>query len=615
MTLKGRLGTDYATDDTVAASTTPDSNWTTVKGVNTNQTISLSTAVFTGNTMTVKAGALRVSTSPTPIAQTVVAGINGYNFANFTLDATASGEDVRLNSVQVEFNFGTANSNDDLTSCQIFDGATALNTGTNVVNGANADTTADDKTFTFDTSLTIPKGTVKTLALKCNIAKGGSGTTYTLEIPGDADDMIPTGVTSGSTITETYDDTTGQAITLATGGSLAIALDSQSPSIALANANTTGVTLSAYRFTATNEAVKVTQIGLMLGGTASNTPQDVTKVTLWDGSTLLGEAIFTSDTATATFATGFTVPKDSDKVLTIKGDIATIGVSDPARPGHLIRVEIDPNAADASGDATRGIGQDSGNTIYSTGSPAASAGVRIFKAVPILAKVALSSTKLTNTTLPLYRFSVTAPSTGSVGLYKFTYNISTSTGGALTYSITSLQVRGYLDSAFSQTAYSNGGLLNSGSVGDAGGVTNDGTNLYSVRFDPTTAGTVEAIQVPAGTTRYFELIGTVANMGATTTYTANVRLEGDAAYTAGACTSCDTPGDTYTGAPLAATTGGMNYTFATTAANVDADATHDDFIWAGNATTTSGIATYDFMNGFQIPGLPPTNTTAEALSS
>jgi hypothetical protein len=610
-TLKGKLGTDFANDNTIAASTTPNSDWTTVKGQNTNQTVTLSSATFTSNTMTVKSGALRVATSPTPIAQTIVAGVNGFNFANFSLDATASGEDIRLNSIQVEYNFGQASSNDDLTNCQLFDGATPLNTGSNVVNPLNADTTADDKTFTFDSSLVIPKGTVKSLALKCNTTATTTTTAstynWTIEIPGDTDDMIPTGVTSGSTITETYDDTSGQAITLTNGGSLTIALDASSPAIKLANANTSDVILSAYRFTANNEPVKVQQLGLTLAGTSSNTPQDLTKVTFWDGSTKVGEAIFSTDTATATLTADFTVPKDSDKTLTIKGDIAAIGTSLPARPGHLVRVEIDAAAGDTSGDATRGIGLSSGSTVYSSGTPSSSNGVRIVKAVPTLAKLSLPSTKLVNATIPLYRFSVTAPSHGGVGLYKFSYTISTSTQGVTTFAITGLQVRGYSDASFATAAYDNNGLLNSSSMvaGAQGGAT-----TYDFYFDPVSqGGTAEAIQVPAGQTRYFELVGTVANMSATSS-SVSVNLLGDAAYTAGTNNQNDDSADNFTGSSAG------NYAFATTAANVDTDTsgTGEDFIWSDNATTTSGVATYDWFNGFQVPGLPSNNMTSEVLT-
>jgi hypothetical protein len=608
--LKGKLGTDYATNDTIAASTTPNSDWTNVKGVQTNKSIPLSFATFTGSTMTVKKGTLKVSTLPTPIEQTIVAGTQGFNFANFSFDATASGEDVRLNSIQVEYNFGQPNSNDDLTNCQLWDGTTALNIGTNVVNGSNFDITADDKTFTLDQSLIIPKGTIKTLALKCNTAATTtqlvSNYHWTLEIPGDADDMIPTGVTSGSTITETYIDTTGQKITLTNGGTLAVSLDtSSSPAIFIASGNSTGNTVSAYRLMSMAEDIRLTQVGLMLASTASNTPEDLTKVSLWNGPTKLTEIVFTGDTATATIPNipEAVISKGVDLVLTIKADIAAIGTSDPARPGHHVRVEIDPNAGDSLGDATQGIGLSSGLTIHATGIPSSSAGARIMKVVPTLTKLSLPSTTLVNLTIPLYRFSVTAPSSGNVGLYKFTYLVATSTSGTPMFSIKNLKVYGYSNSAFSVPAYANDGFLNSATTN---GVVNTPNGMFEVKFDPVAqSGTPEAIQVPAGTTRYFELIGTVANMSATSS-SVMVNLQGDPVWTMGTNTSGDNA-DNFVGAKAG------NYAFTTTAVNVDFG-THDDFIWSDNATTTSGVGTYDWVNGTFLPGLPSTSMTSEILT-
>ena len=160
----------------------------------------------------------------------------------------------------------------------------------------------------------------------------------------------------------------------------------------------------------------------------------------------------------------------------------------------------------------------------------------------------------------LYRFSVAAPSARPVGLYKFSFKVATSTSGVTTFAVTSLWVYGYSDSAFSQAAYANSGLLNSTTMG----VTGAGSDIYEIYFDPNgQAGTKEAVSVPTGGTRYFKLIGTVANMSATSS-SVTVDLEGDGAYMSGTNTSSDTA-DNFSG-----TSAGI-YAFATTAANVDAD--------------------------------------------
>lgn len=626
--LRGKAGTDYASNDTIAASTTPNSDWTTVKGVNTNQTITLSSATFTGSTMTVKAGTLRVSTSPTPIAQTIVAGASQFNFANFTFDTTASGEDIRLNSVQVEFNFGEAASNDDLTNCQLWDtkgtSATtddvALNTGTNAVNGGNSDATAVDTTFNFDKSWIMPKATIQTLALKCNTSATTTTTiadyNWTMEIPGDADDMVPTGATSGSTVTETYDDTTGQAITLTNAGSLAVAKGSLTSNATstwnLASAGTTNNLINDLVFRATNEDIRVDQVGVKLSGTSSNTPQDLAKITLWDGSTKIGETVLTSDYATVTLA-GFTVPKDNEKTVTVKVDIAQIGTSEAARPGHHIMVDYAPGSADSAGNTTRGVGMFSGSALYAT--PAQSSGtwtdsaggLVIFKSVPTVTKHTVTSNKIVDGTRQLYRFKISAPSTGNgAGLYQFVYKISTTTQGRTDYIINNMQVVGYNDDC-TTAAYDNSGRLNSSTMGvtavDSARDGNAATpKMYRFRFDPVAQdGTAAAIQVPAGQTRCFELKGTVNNSSATSS-TLTVQLMGDLLHQP---ISFDT-GDTWTA---------FNYAFATSAAQVASSslnvcgwdcnltangAATSSFVWSGNSTTTSRVGHNDWTNGFRL---------------
>lgn len=606
-TLKGKLHTDFANNDTLSASTTPSSDWTTVKGQVTNTTISPtpSTAI-TATTMTVKAAALEISTSPTPVAQTIIAGTKGFTFAKYTLDATASGEDLRVTQMQPELeDMGQANSADDLTSCQLWDGGTALNTGGNIVNPTNAQADGQDYTVNFDLGLIVPRGTIKTLEWKCDTVATTTTTlsnyTFQWEIQGAAANAVITGITSGQDVTETYNDTSGQVITLSNAGTLSVALDAGNPPLKVAQSGSVDNTMALLRFTANNENINVTQIALNLSQTSSNTPQDLAKVTLWDGITKVGETVMTGDYATVTLS-GFVVPKDSDKVLTIKGDLATIGTSEAARPGHRVVIDYDGPAGDSAGNATRGVGLSSGSTIYATPrTDTASNGVLMWKAVPTLAKLALPSTKLVNATIPLYRFSVSAPAgTNGVGLYKFTFTVSTSTQGVTTFAITSLQVRGYSDSAFSTAAYDNNGLLNSTTQGTV----NEGTNLYGIYFDPTTQDGVDAaIQVPAGATRYFELIGTVANLSATSS-SATVQLEGDA----GVAVNLDNS-DNWVG------TNAGTYGFATTAAQVDGIfGNDDDFIWSGNSTTTVGVAHYDWTNGYRLPGLPGTNMTSEVLS-
>ncbi|MEK7063188.1 MAG: peptidoglycan-binding domain-containing protein, partial [Patescibacteria group bacterium] len=132
-TIRGKVPSTATNGAVVTATTVPSSGWTTVRGETTGNTISLSSnGSFAMNAMTVKAGALSVGRAASPASKTVVAGGSMVHFLNFQYDATQSGEDIRFSSVPSTLAFSNAAT--DLTSCQLFDGATALNTGSNVVN-------------------------------------------------------------------------------------------------------------------------------------------------------------------------------------------------------------------------------------------------------------------------------------------------------------------------------------------------------------------------------------------------------------------------------------------------------------------------------------------------
>ena len=169
--LKGQLTSAFEANDTIVASTTPSTsasasnNWTSVKGTVTGNTIFPTPySAVSGSTMTIKSATVTISTSASPAAQTIVAGAQGFLFANYQFDGTSSGEDVKFNTLSLDYNYGGTDTY--LTGCQLWDGATALNTGSNVVNGSTV-VTPQPKTFTLDQPLTITKGTVKTVTLKC----------------------------------------------------------------------------------------------------------------------------------------------------------------------------------------------------------------------------------------------------------------------------------------------------------------------------------------------------------------------------------------------------------------------------------------------------------------
>jgi len=584
--LKGKLGTDFTTDQTISASTTPTADWTNRTGQQTGTSITPSAGTFQGNTMTVKTATNTVSVGSDPVAQNVVAGINQFVVAKFIFDGTASGEDVRYTSMSFQFN-GTAFP----TGCTLWDGTTALNSGTNRV----SPTTVGDKTFTLDSNLVVAKGVTKTVSMACDIPAGISGNMH-WDLPTTGSLIAGTGLVSGQTVNASYTvSALGPTMTLATAGTLTVTLDASSPTYTVVAANSTDVTLGLLRFHAANEAISLQKLALQLTSpAASSSPADLVKYTLWDGSTKVGEGVFAGSNrnATTTLSASFIIPKDGDKVMTVKGDLNAIGTSLPGTQGNLLRVDYDGH--DSLG--TQGSGQSSGSNIVQGSADTAVNGVRIFKSFPVVAKVAVPTNTLNNGTMSILRFKVTADSHGDLGLYKFTFRMATTTAA-----ITSVIVYGYSDSAYSTAAYANSGRLNSTAILATGNATwvSSATDL-DITFDPIgQAATPEAIQVPAGTTRYFDVTGTVT--GAVTGASVSTQLQGDAGY----------PSLPKNNSGMSTSTNMM--TNAGTVFGVDSD-TNDNFIWSPNATTTAGVGHLDWTNGFGVLGLPSTNLSAEVLS-
>lgn len=565
-TIRGKIASGASNNAVIAATTVPSSGWTTVRGVTTGNTISLSSfGTFTMNSMTVKAGALVIGPATSPASQTITPGGSSVLMANFVFDASQSGEDVRISSVPTRLAYAAGADETELSACQIVDGATALTSGSNVVNPSDTDTTPVDQTFTLDNPVTITKGTVKTLGVRCNVSGAAANAGTFAWTPGSTafiTGFTVTGATSGTSITPTSSSGTGPTFTIG-AGSVTVTTDASSPAYKLAAANTTGSTNVVLKYRAANEDVNLQKIGLSLTNTASSSANDLVKVTLWDGATKIGEATFLSGAtvATSTLTSPLLLPKNTDKLITVKADYANIGTDQPVTfSGHLVAVD------ELNGE---GVGAQSGTTIYPSGS-SASAGTRVMKSFPTFS---LASTINNTTGLVdgrLMRFVVTADSAGPVGITQFALNFATTTA-----SLTNVSIFGFEDSSFS-TAIS--GVTAGGDLQSTADATVPSTGNVTVGVT-TSGGTATAIQVPAGGSRYFEVRASVA--GSTTGASATTKVIGSSSFPTFTATAAGTN-------PMAT---GTNSALT-------------EFVWSPNSTTTAVRADQDWTNGYGVAGLP-----------
>ena len=572
-TIRGKIASGATNGAVITAATDPAGGtltaWGSVRGVTSGNTISLASfALFSMNAVTVKAGSLVIGPASSPASQTVTPGGSSVLMANFSFDASQSGEDIRLSSVPTRLAYASGADETELTSCAIYDGSTSLSTGSNIVNPSDADTTPVDQTFTLDNPVTITKGTVKTLGVRCNVSGAAANTGTFAWSPGSTAFITGfsiTGATSGTTITPTSSSGTSPTFTIG-AGSATVTTDASSPAYKLAAANTTGSSNAVLKFRATNEDVNLQKIGLQLTNTASSSAADLTTVTLWDGATQIGTATFLdgSTVATSTLSSPLVLPKNTDKVITVKANYANLGTGEAVTfSGHLVAVDF-KNA--------EGVGAQSGTTIFPSGS-SASSGTRVMKSFPTFS---LDSTINNTTGLTdgrLMRFKVTADAAGPVGVTQFALNFATSTA-----SLTNVSIFGFEDSAYS-TAIS--GVTAGGDLQSTADATVPSTGNVVVGVT-TSGGTATAIQIPAGATRYFEVRASVS--GSATGASATTKVLGSSSFPS-------------TSAGVSA-----NPLLAASASGVSSS--DNVFVWSPNSTTTAARGDQDWTNGYGVAGLP-----------
>ncbi len=634
----GKLSSTFATNDTVKVGVNPDNM--TVKGVVTGLSISGAPAstFVTANAQTVKAAAVTISVSSPPFAQNVVLGVNQFLFANYVFDATQSGEDVRLTSIQLRDTLDANASGSQVNTCTLYDNATAnltstppvygtaLNTGSDVVNPGAGTALVNDITFTLTTNLIIPKNGIKKLDLRCNIASSATAnSTHSWGTNAAAANVGATGASTGSSVSKTINTSAGSMMTVLTAGTFTVVQDASAPVASIVLSGRTNVPMNVLKYHATNEAINITDLTLTFSSSTAST-SDFLKATAWDGAVKLGDAVWTSGAlnATTTFSVPFVVPKDQDKLLTITADLGNIDSIASSTAGRLLA--IDYNGISSSS----GIGQASGVRLgSSSGNNTGGSAMQIMKTVPTLAKVSVPTTSLPQSQAILYRFSVAADPAGPVALYKFTFNISSSTVNA---SSSNFNLYGYSDSGFSQAAYATNPLhlapircvsystLNNPASGTSC-ATQVGANLMASTSDisfffapqANIASTTEAIVVSG--TRYFELRGDITLSGAGTGNSVRVALKGD---TARPVRNSNANGAQFMFGASVGSFGDSGRSRLAIAAEAASQSASNAFIWSPMSTTTSltgATSTPDWTNGFKVPGLPSTNMDANTFTN
>ena len=592
-TVTATLNTDFAANDTITLRLSDPDGLATAKGEVTNQTVTASpTTDLALDTVTVKTGALSVSTQGSPAAQTVVIGSQDFVFANFVIDASASGEDVRLNSLATVHRTAVASTQTNITNMEILvDGVTQPP----AVNPTAVAATTATSTFSFTSPIVIPKGTSKVLTLRGDI-NAGTATTHTHAFGCEGAGCISaTGASTGNTVTATVTESAGQTMTLAATGSLTVAGDPSTPNNALITGNASKATVQVLNVTASQELIDLKE--LMVTTTAVNSGaanDELTMAYLFDGATQIASVAPTT-TGSVTFSNiasgAFRVTPGTAKKLTVKVDVGS--VVDPSNAGSA--------TADSGQGITFSVAEDAyGATGVSSGTKLAATSVSgnhtantftIMKSVPTVSQLALPTNTLANIPgIVLYKFKVAADAKGDIGLYRFSFAISTSTATVTQFQLweepsTSNEVN--LTNNANRTV--NGAPL----ITAVAGI--NGQYAINFLFDTGTDGVGnggEFRTILAGSSKTFEVRGTVAS--SVTGSTVSMMMMGDNAFpsTYPACAGLATAG----GAQVCSGIG---------------DLEQGKFVWSDLAfasASSSATNSPEWFNGFRVAGMTTTST-------
>jgi len=330
-TVKAKIADSVSTSDTIVIDVDRPGTSITAKGMSSGDSITATPATdVSANTLTVAAGALAVKTLDTPVARSVAKGTSDFVWATASLEATSSGEDVRVSTISVLDTTSSAADADDIDNMEIWADLTDANSTRGDVfetrvssaanpsgNAAGADVTT---AFTLTQTITVPKGSFKKVALVADLNTGAVGTVGTDSHTFTFTAVTATGATTGSDISETTSGS-GQAMTIATSGTLALTLDASSPAATILLGQETS-TLAVFRLAETSkvEDLDVDDITLTVSG---GTALDTIYLYKADG-TLIGAAAG-RDQVTFVLDDGtVTVPANGNVKLTVKAKTLTV---------------------------------------------------------------------------------------------------------------------------------------------------------------------------------------------------------------------------------------------------------------------------------------------------
>lgn len=421
--LRADIYDNTSTDDTTDGDTfTPimaASSSTNTLRVKTGSYAQYPSGAVSGNLLEIDQGTLTGAKNTSYANQTMVESKTAQKIGSYTISSSTT-EAVNITSLVVDMDAGsTPPAASEVTNLYVMYGKT----GSMVTSSTKATPSVADAGNSWSINYTLPAGQTMYVDVYADLDASLDGD----EVFATSLDFDATTVSSGQSANNGT-AIAGQTITISTGTFLS-ALDGSTPVSQIAAGNQT-VTAAKYRFTASNEAYTIKEIQLSIPGSAA--PEGaVSKAQIYDGNTLLGEAVFdqtSGDTVTngAANILGLSVPVAANTYKTLTAKLVLNQIGFGAGGSHFnYATSLDVvKAYDSAGalyTTVAGYTTDrDGNELY------------VFKSIPTVNHVDLTNSTLVNgQATDLYKFTVTASSQSSVALKQFKLNVSWTDGGSV----------------------------------------------------------------------------------------------------------------------------------------------------------------------------------------
>ncbi|MEN9582357.1 MAG: hypothetical protein RL641_311 [Candidatus Parcubacteria bacterium] len=370
--------------DTITAVIVPSS--LNVVRINTLGRINAPIASVYANTLAISSTSMSIEKNTTYQDQSTSLPVANFKIGSWKLTGSMV-EDILLTTASFDISsaVGTTFNHDDVTNMSMV----VRNTSGTIVSQTMplAVVMANDNNFSLN--YTLPVNQVVTIELYGNLnstSSIGDSLTTDLTISG-------TSLMSGQSIIAVLPDTYGQTISNSSSSISAI-LNASTPTTGIVYDNQT-VESAKFTFASSGAGFNVTNLTFTLPSTAATV---VSSVNLYDGVTLIASQ---PGGASSILFSGlnWNVPANSNKVLTVKLQLGTIGVGAGVSQADLKTTLTSftaintTNGISALGDETN----PSGNSIYA------------YSAVPFISQLPMVSTALLNVSnKPLMKFKIDA---------------------------------------------------------------------------------------------------------------------------------------------------------------------------------------------------------------